>query len=103
MALTKAESATIHNIDKTVALNALQLTLQGERLEKLEKIIQNGLTHKTQMLYDWMLKQEEGSAVDDQQAHEISLLGVKMTQERKNQIINGGFILAGILLTSLLQ
>ena len=108
MALTKAEAKSIHNIDKSLALLAQQQKFTSDelsgRVQKIESVVLNGLSHKVHDIYEWMLQQKECQAISDEQVHDVRLLGVKMSLERKNQItqalINGLFILAGIILTA---
>ena len=108
---TKSENEHLHEIDKNLAVLATEFkAYRRESLEKRKqandridemveetdslkrevdkifKIVTNGLTHKINELYD---SRNERRKTDTEHAHDIKLLGVKMTQERRNQVVVG--------------
>ena len=104
MARNKTQAESIHDIDKALALLILEFRMYRERVEGLESTVKNGLSHKVNDIYEWMLEQKRCEAETSQQVHETRLLGVKMSLEMRNiivqSVIGGFFILAGILLTA---
>jgi hypothetical protein len=126
MALTKSELQLLHSIDTKVEILTDRQQKQFESTDRLKidvkelkrTVYENGLNSRVKELHEWMQEQRAAVKVqerekvelakqDDQQEHEIKLLGFKMTQERKSQIIigciTGGFSLFGIIISTLLS
>lgn len=112
MTLSRSEQQLLHDIDNKLVLLTERQDKQLETQDRLKlevgslkrTVYENGLNSRVKEMHEWMLEQkmqkvkdDKAQAQDDQQEHEIKLLGIKMSAELKSQIITG-FITSSIVL-----
>ena len=118
MTLSHSEQQLLHDIDNKLVLLTERQEKQFETQDKIKvrmdgvetTLYKNGLNSRVKELHEWMLEQKEAKrkeeklqTLDDQQEHEIKLMGIKMSAELKSKIITGfitgSMALLGVILS----